>query len=334
MTKQLPHLPSALVSVLDSAHVAEVSRYASDLAVQLDLGEGARARAAAAVQGAGTSLLKHAGAGELFVGLAGTGQVRGLQILALDRGRGMSPAAFARTSASAGPARGIRPIQQSSTTFDAYSAGDGTVLAATIYPDGVPALPLGGVSVAAQGGLESGDGWAAWTAGTLTSLFVCDGGGRGTEASAAARTAITAFRRQAERPAQHVIEAVHDALRGTRGAAVALAELDYRGSTMRYCALGNISGTVLTADGARQPLTTVPGIAGHVMRRLQVVTAPWTTGSLLVLHSDGLSTHWSLSRYPGLATRRSDVIAGVLLRDHKQVREDATVVIARNPADA
>jgi anti-sigma regulatory factor (Ser/Thr protein kinase) len=322
---QLLYLPSALVPVLDSTHVAEVSRYAADLAQQLGFGETARARAAAAVHGAGSNLLKHAGGGELFVGIAGTAQVRGIQILALDRGRGMVPAR---------PGRGLASIQQSSTTFDVYTAGDGTVLAATVYPDGVPALPVGGVSVAAIGEMESGDAWAAWTAGALTSVFVCDGGGRGAEATAAARVGVESFRSQAERSAQHVIEGVHDALRGTRGAAVALAELDYRSGTLRYCALGNICGAVLTPDGARQPLATVPGIAGHVMRRLQVVTAPWTAGSLLVLHSDGLSTHWSLPRYPGLSARRADVIAGVLLRDHKLVREDTTVVIARNPADS
>jgi hypothetical protein len=49
-----------------------------------------------------------------------------------------------------------------------------------------------------------------------------------------------------------------------------------------------------------------------------------------VLHSDGLLTQWSLDPYPGLSSRRPDVIAGVLYRDFRRVRDDATVVVARN----
>jgi hypothetical protein len=331
----LLQVPSTLVSVLDMSQVMDVSRYACDLALELGLDDAARARAAAVVQGAGSNLLKHAAGGELFVGVAGTGGAAGLQILAMDRGRGLTARDDAEAAGAAGMTRrGLRAIQHAATTFDVYSAGDGTVLGATVYGDGVPALPVGGLSVAAHGRTGGGDGWAAWTAGALTSLFVCDGVGGGAEASAATGAAIDAFRRHAERSAQHVIEAVHGALRVTRGAAVALAELDYRTGTLRYCALGSISATVMAPDSARQPLAGVSGIAGQVMRPLHVVTAPWTPGSVLVLHSNGLSRQWSLSRYPGLAARRSDVIAGILMRDYKQTREDATVVIARNPADA
>ena len=327
--------PSVLVSTLNAAHVTEAAQHASDLAGQLGLDANVRARASAVVQGGGSNLLKHAGGGELFVGATGTGPVRGVQILALDRGRGLRPGGDDLPTGPAGwSGRGLRAIERSATSFDVYTAGDGTVLAATVYADGVRPVPIGGLSVAARRQAESGDGWAAWTAGALTSLFVCDGVGKGTEASAAACAALDAFRRHAERAAQHVIGAVHDALRGTRGAAVAVAELDYRTGTLRYCALGSIIGTVLTPDAVRRPLATVTGIAGQVMRPLQVVTAPWTPGSVLVVHSNGLSRQWSLSRYPGLAARRADVIAGVLLRDHKQTREDATVVVARNPADA
>jgi hypothetical protein len=66
------------------------------------------------------------------------------------------------------------------------------------------------------------------------------------------------------------------------------------------------------------------------MRRLQEFTYEWPPSSLIILHSDGLTTHWALDRYAGLASRRPDVIAGVLYRDFRRVRDDATVVVARN----
>jgi anti-sigma regulatory factor (Ser/Thr protein kinase) len=322
-------IASSLVCVTEATDVAEARRRAASVAAQLGFDEQAGGRAAIAVTEAATNLLKHAGRGELFVGPAGAGHARGLQIVAMDRGPGIAELAAGMrdgfsTAGTAGT--GLGAIQRSATTFDVHTGPEGTVLAATIYPAGEEPVALGAISVPAPGEQECGDGWAAWTAGALTSVFVCDGLGHGPEAARATRAALDVFRRHAERPAQHVIEAVHDVLRSTRGGAVALAELDSRTGSLRYCGLGNISAMLLTPDGDEKHLVSMAGIAGHAMRRIQVFTHPWQPGSLLVLHSDGLSARWSLGAYPGLASRRPDVIAGVLLRDHKRGRDDATVV--------
>ena len=58
-------------------------------------------------------------------------------------------------------------------------------------------------------------------------------------------------------------------------------------------------------------------------------TYPWTEASVLVLHSDGLQSQWSLDQEPGLAARHPALIAGVLFRDHRRGRADVTVVAAR-----
>jgi hypothetical protein len=73
---------------------------------------------------------------------------------------------------------------------------------------------------------------------------------------------------------------------------------------------------------------SLPGIAGHAFRRLQQFVHPWPPGGLVILHSDGISTHWSLPE--SLLPRRADVIAGAIYRDHRRGRDDATVVVARN----
>jgi len=122
---------------------------------------------------------------------------------------------------------------------------------------------------------------------------------------------------------------VHAALKPTRGAAVALAELDERAGKLRYCAIGNISALVARPDGHEQRLVSLPGIAGHVARRVQTFTYDWLPGSLLVMHSDGIGTHWSLAKYDGLLGHRPDVIAGVLYRDHRRAADDATAVVTR-----
>jgi hypothetical protein len=49
----------------------------------------------------------------------------------------------------------------------------------------------------------------------------------------------------------------------------------------------------------------------------------------VVLHSDGVTTRWDLTAYPGLVTQHPTLIAGVLLRDHRRNRDDASVVAMR-----
>jgi hypothetical protein len=54
----------------------------------------------------------------------------------------------------------------------------------------------------------------------------------------------------------------------------------------------------------------------------------------LVLHSDGIATQWDLARYPGLPSRDPSLIAGVLYRDFKRDRDDATVIVIKERASA
>ena len=50
---------------------------------------------------------------------------------------------------------------------------------------------------------------------------------------------------------------------------------------------------------------------------------------LVILHSDGVSARWDLAAYPGLVSQHPSLVAGVLLRDFKRGRDDASVVALR-----
>jgi len=330
-------LTGALVEISEPTHVAEARRRAADMASELGFDETMRGQAAIVVTEAGTNLLKHAGSGQLFVGI-NRGNTSGLQIVAMDRGRGIRdvPTSLRDGASTAGTAgNGLGAIRRLASSFDLYSvANAGTVLSATLYPASVPAPLVAGVSIPAPREVQCGDAWAVWSAGELTSVFVTDGLGHGTEAAAASSAAVAAFLRHAERSAEDVISAVHDALKSTRGAAVAVAEMDHRRGTINYCGLGNISALVVRPDASEQHLVSVSGIAGHVARRLQTFTYAWLPGSRLVIHSDGIGTRWTLAKYPGLARRHPGVIAGVIARDHRRGSDDATVVVASHSEGA
>jgi anti-sigma regulatory factor (Ser/Thr protein kinase) len=322
------------VEVRNPTDVAEARRRGAELAAALAFDEGTTARVALAITEAATNLLKHGEGGELVVGAAPGRSSGGLMMLALDRGRGMNDvgASLCDGYSTAGTTgTGLGAIRRAATAFDLYSErGRGTVLAATIYPARTEPLNVAAVSLAMPGEEECGDGWAVWSAGALTSLMVSDGLGHGTQAATATRQALAAFRQHGERSAHEVIAYVHDALRSTRGAAVAIAEMDNRTGTLRYCGLGNVAGVVVRPGGATQHLVSLSGIAGHVARRVQPFSCEWPPGSLLVMHSDGVSGRWSLGAHDGLASKSPGVIAGVLLREHRRSRDDATVAVARS----
>jgi len=325
---------AGLVPVTEATDVAEARRRASDAGRAIGMDAVTLGRLAIVASELATNQLKHAGGGEFFFGPAGTSASPGVQLLAMDRGPGIPDMAASLVdgfSTAGTSGTGLGAVRRNADTFGIDTSVKGTVVAAAVFATRpVAPLPAAGVCVPMRGERVSGDAWAAWSAGDLTSIFVVDGLGHGAEAARAATAAIDTFLRHAERSAADVIGLVHAALRTTRGAAVALAELDQRSATLRYCAVGNIAAVVSRLDGSEQHLVTLPGIAGHVSRRVQTFTYTWPRGSILVMHSDGVGTHWSPAQYAGSLHQDPAALAGAIYRDHRRGTDDATVVVARH----
>jgi hypothetical protein len=187
---------------------------------------------------------------------------------------------------------------------------------------------VGGVAVPAPGETACGDAWCSMPMPEGLKLMVVDGLGHGVLASEAAQAAVEAFRASATDPIELVMDTVHNALRTTRGAAVGLATIDIRRRVVTFAGIGNVTGTII-GEGAQRNTVSHGGIAGVGTLRVQTFSYPWPADGLLVLASDGISTHWSLDAYPGLRQRDPVLVAGVLYRDFLRGRDDATVVVAR-----
>jgi hypothetical protein len=97
---------------------------------------------------------------------------------------------------------------------------------------------------------------------------------------------------------------------------------------MRFAGIGNIAG-LAWRDGAPRHLLSHPGIVGHDIRNVRQLTYELEPNGLILLYSDGISTHWSLDSYEGLLSRDPSLIAGVVYRDHSRRRDDSTVVVVR-----
>jgi serine phosphatase RsbU (regulator of sigma subunit) len=164
------------------------------------------------------------------------------------------------------------------------------------------------------------------------SALVVDGLGHGEEAEKAARAGCRAFADAPFARPEHVLDAMHQAMNGTRGGAVAVAQFDYDSGQLRFAGIGNI-GASLVAPGKSRGLASHPGIVGGQFRRVQTFTFDDASGQLLILYSDGLQSRWNMVDYPGLVHLHPALIASVLYRDFCRGRDDITIlVIALEPA--
>jgi hypothetical protein len=234
-------------------------------------------------------------------------------------------------STSGTPGTGLGAIARLAASTDVYSrVPSGTALVARLWSATPPKarLHVGGVSVPKPGERVCGDAWEVVQTGARVLVMVADGLGHGQQAAEAAQTAARIFRQSVGLGPVAILQDAHAALRATRGAAVAVAEVDLDARALRYAGVGNIAGCVI-ADGASRSMVSHNGTLGHQAHKFQQFDYPFPEGALLVMHSDGVVSRWNLDPYPGLAQRDPALVAGVLYRDFQRGRDDVTVVAAR-----
>jgi len=330
--------------VADPSQVGEARRAVSALGSRVGFDEHRVGQLAVITTELGTNLVKHAGAGELLVRTVQAAETMGVEVLSLDRGPGIAyPAESLRDghSTAGTPGNGLGAVRRLSSLFDIFSeAGTGTVVLSRLWNAAeLPPMPprpvmIGAISLPLPRGEEledeeCGDAWAAHQDGNRTLLMVADGLGHGAQAAHASAEAVRIFRDNTALQPAALLERMHPALHSTRGAAVAVVEAFSESRIVRYAGVGNIVGRVVTASGARN-MVSYNGTVGVELRKVQEFTYPWPTDGLLILHSDGVATHWNLDEYAGLRMKHPSVIAGVLFRDHARARDDATVVVVRD----
>lgn len=311
-----------------------VRRGAERLAGQLQLGEQRTADLSIVAAELTSNLVKHADEGVLLLRPVRAGDEAGVELIAIDAGPGMADlVGSARDGYSTAGTLGIGlgAIVRQASWCDAHSVpGRGTVLAVQVWPGQAPTPSwAGGLVRPLTGETVSGDGFAVRVRDGRHQLLVCDGLGHGPLAAAATRAAVQSFHTGPVAPPAVVVEHLHRALTHTRGAALAVAELDGPAGVVRYAGLGNIAAAVVGGDGSRRGFVSLPGIAGHQRRVIREYEYPLGPGATVVMHSDGVSDRWQLADYPGLSARAPVVLAAAILRDAGVRRDDACVLAAR-----
>ena len=322
-------------TLTEPSQIGAARRFAAAVATRLGFDEALTGNVALVATEAGTNIVKHGGGGELLVHEFRQENAPVIEILALDRGPGMAnPEQCLRDgfSTSATPGTGLGAIKRLSSHFEFQTAAKaGTALLARINSVVGPEPMVGSINVSKSGEPVCGDAWAVEHRGERTLLLIADGLGHGQAAADAAREAVRVFRDSREQEIVEVMRRIHLALRSTRGAAVAIADIDFRKRILRYVGVGNISAVVVARQETRNAVSH-NGTIGHEARKISEFSYPFPPGALFIMHSDGVATSWKLDAYPGLASRDPSLIAGVLYRDFRRQRDDATIVAMREAA--
>ncbi len=280
------------------------------------------------------NMLRHAGGGELFIRVGAEESFEGLELLAVDRGPGISDVRRSLEdghSTGGTPGTGLGAARRLSTVFDLYSeAGHGTVVVSRIGKfDSRRATRIawGLVATNAPGEEVSGDRWAIAQRNGGLSFMMVDGLGHGLKAHEAAVEAELVFREHADEQPGVLLQRIHTALRSTRGAAVALGTADLASGKLIYAGVGNIAATLIRTDGQIQGLVSNNGTVGADTISVKEFQYQWEVGEQLVVHSDGLRSRWSIKDRPGLGACHPAIVAAFLHRDYLRGRDDATVAV-------
>ncbi|MGA2349173.1 MAG: SpoIIE family protein phosphatase [Terracidiphilus sp.] len=320
------------IPVTDASSVGEARRMAVSTAQRLGFDETQSGTFALLVTEASRNILVHGGGGQVVLTALAEGGASLARILAMDRGEGIANIAEAMSdgfSTAGTMGGGLGAMKRMATTLDIFTGRGGTIVLLEVgTPAPTRALQIAGLAVPYPGESVCGDAWSSHQTPQRTVTFIADGLGHGWGAAEAVAEAVATFRHRAELAPGEILSYMHDALRKTRGAVAAIAEIRPAEKLLIYAGVGNISGVVMDGNRSRS-LVSHNGTLGMTIPKIQEFQSEWTPDSMLVLHSDGLQSKWDLSSYSGLLSRHPAVIGGALLRDFRRHRDDASVVVVK-----
>ena len=271
----------------DSSKIGEARRAAQTLA-NFEFDAETAGKVAIAASELATNLHRHAGGGEILLQTLGADETAVVEILAIDRGPGMTDVTRCMSdgySTGGTSGTGLGAVRRLASEFDVYSApGEGTVVMARFGRGG--RLRYGAISIALEGEFECGDGWSILQSAEADSVFVVDGLGHGTFAAEAAKTGIEAFLSIPGATPNEVMTRANASMSRTRGGAGACARIE--GDRVSYAGIGNMSGAIVS-DNKSQGLVSHNGTLGIHKRPSQQFEYSRPPGALLVMHSDGVS---------------------------------------------
>jgi anti-sigma regulatory factor (Ser/Thr protein kinase) len=319
------------LAVEDASAVAACRSAALAMAARLQFPSARADKLGLAVTEAASNLHKHARQGSMLLCVNRDADAPGIELVTIDTGPGVRDvgAAMRDGHSTAGTLGiGLGAIRRLADFSDLFSMpGHGTALIARFWPEqGPPGTRCAGLIRPIAGETECGDAFCAVQADDTMTAVLCDGLGHGPLAAAASAAALAAVLDHPAGEPAALLERVHRRMSGTRGGAVGIVQVT--AGVAKFAGLGNVAGSILSG-GSRKSMLSVPGIAGYQARTIRQFNYEVPAGAAIILHSDGLSSRWTVDAVPGVQARDPLLIAAVLLAEAGIHRDDASVLVLK-----
>jgi len=319
--------------------VLRARKQAVKLAASMGFRDIAQAEIEIAVSELGTNIVKHARSlGTLWIMPVQAGQSTGLKIIArnmqptrnqdrdhqqssLMRGDGVS------TVGTLGI--GISGIRRLMDEFDVAIDTSGHLIITTIkwlIKNNWNRANCSVVSRPIVGERVSGDAYYVRHLSDGFIFGVIDGLGHGQDAHHAAEIAVRTIDMNHRKPLDVIIGNCHAALENTRGAALSLGCLNYPGGRLFHVGIGNVETRVYSRN-RMDKLMIYNGTVGVALPHFTVTATPFVYGSLIIMHSDGISDKFEMD---AMARRQTpQEITHHIMSRFSRFHDDATVLVVK-----
>ncbi len=280
--------------------------------------------------------LVHARGGRFVVRPIERRGVRGVELVAADRGPGIADPARALgglISTSGGLGSGLASVRHLMEELDFdIRLGEGTCIWARKFVG--PVAYRSEVAILGRpckGENESGDDAAFVRQDDALTIGVVDGLGHGILARDVAAPAAALLRRCAELAPIAILRVLDETLRTTRGAVMAVARIDCRIRQVEHAGVGDVRTHMYRPRECHRfaGVAGVLGAADQRDRKYVIEREPIREHDVFVMFSDGLTTRIDISEVLPLLRRHPIVIAAHLLEHYGRSNDDALVLVAR-----
>lgn len=175
--------------------------------------------------------------------------------------------------------------------------------------------------------LESGDLISIYDERSACLLVLVDVLGHGANARTVAVQAGTWLDENRAEPLKDMIRGLHYCLAGTRGAVAAVCRFDAETGILQYTGVGNISLRIVGRQSAS--LVIADGVLGYGAAHADVRETRLYPGSTLIMHSDGVSTHFDILECPGILYKTAGEIAETILDRFGMKDDDASCIVMK-----
>lgn len=340
-----PGKSSLRIFVADLSYVGTVRRAIREKAAEAGLTGEPLERLSILSTELATNLAKHAGAGgEIFFFDESTETSIVVRLLAIDRGPGIDNIdealqdGVSRKNTLGG---GMGALRRLSDSVEISSVpGKGTVIQCLLSQSAqgrtkldaaqkLQALEIGFISVPHPAETACGDGFAAVLIDKMASILVIDGLGHGEGAAEASRRAVELFRQSPFDTPTSLVSRIHSQLATTRGAALALAQIDLLSDRLTFVGVGNITARVYSRYSSFG-CVSIQGIVGGALGNLKPYEYEWSPSSRLLMYSDGIL---STAKLGERTISSANMTAAEIYRDFCRMNDDATVVVVKSKSN-